>query len=48
MMTIRIEKNVKALLKEAHKSIFDSKTYVLDVFAPSLLVNYSPCSIRVG
>ena len=36
------------ILKESHKSIFDSKTYVLDVFAPSLLVNYSPCSIRVG
>ena len=45
MMAIRTEKNVKALLKEAHKSIFDSKTYAVDGFAPSLLINYSPCSI---
>ena len=40
MMAIRIEKNVKAKLNEAHQSIFDSKTYAVDGFAPSLLVNY--------
>ena len=42
MMAIRIVKNVKAILKEAHKSIFDSKTYAVDGFATPLLVHYSP------
>ena len=35
MMAIRIVKNVKAYLKEAQKSIFDSITYVVDWFALS-------------
>ena len=48
MLIITIQKNVKAKLKEARKAIFDSKTYAVDGFAPSLLVNYSLCSIRVG
>ena len=47
-MAIRIEKNVKATLYEAHKSIFGFKTYAVDGFATSLRVHYSPCSIRVG
>ena len=28
------------------KPIFDSKTYAVDGFAPSLPVHYSPCSIE--
>ena len=48
MMAIRIEKNAKAYLKEAHKSIFDSKTYAVDGLATSLLVHYSLCSMVGG